>query len=62
MTHYACQGECGGVSSKPGKCSAEGCSCQGQDLKECDCSNPEHTKKLQKKDSEGGREASFDGN
>lgn len=37
MKHYICTGGCGGVSEKPGICTAEVCSKKGQPLTECDC-------------------------
>ncbi len=33
--HYVCTGGCGGVSSKPGACQAEGCAKKGVPLVEC---------------------------
>jgi len=33
--HYICTGGCGGVSSKPGVCQAEGCKKKKMPLEEC---------------------------
>lgn len=35
--HYACMGDCGGVSKESGICTTNGCKHNGKDLKECDC-------------------------
>lgn len=37
MSHYVCNGECGGVSDTPGVCQAETCSLHNQPLSECNC-------------------------
>ena len=39
MSHYICEGECGGVSDQPGVCQTEGCSRHSQPLVECRCEN-----------------------
>ena len=44
MTHFACNGDCGGVSEAPGTCQAETCSLHDQPLTACECDNPTHAK------------------
>jgi len=43
MTHYVCEGECGGTSDKPGEvCHSERCSKKGQPFVACECDDGEH--------------------
>lgn len=42
MTHYACTGECRGVSDKPGTCQAEACSLHDKPLVVCNCTDGKH--------------------
>lgn len=41
-THYVCTGECGGVSMQPGVCAASDCSNYQNQLRACDCDDPNH--------------------
>ena len=40
--HFACLGECGGVSHESGTCQSEICSMHGKPFVECSCKMPEH--------------------
>ncbi len=44
MKHYICEGDCGGVSDTPKACGTQGCSMEGKDLKECECTDGKHSK------------------
>jgi hypothetical protein len=43
MTHYICTGGCNGVSDTPGVCQSETCSLHKHELKECNCTDGQHT-------------------
>jgi hypothetical protein len=55
--HYACDGECGGVSDEPGQCQAESCSRHGEDLSACDCEDGLHGKGAANGVPKGGPES-----
>lgn len=46
MTHYICDGECGGVSPTPLSCQMKSCSKHGVLLKECNCADGKHQEVL----------------
>jgi len=41
MTHYVCP-ECGGVADHPKVCETEGCSMNGHQMIECNCTDGKH--------------------
>lgn len=45
MTHYVCT-SCKGVADHPKVCETEGCTMNGQDLKECNCTDGMHAEVL----------------
>lgn len=46
MKHYVCPGDCAGEAKKPGVCSAEGCTHEGEALVVCQCSDGSHDEAL----------------
>ena len=52
MKHYACTGECHGVSDVPKKCDAQGCHKKGEPLVECVCEDGAHAEVFNKKGKE----------
>ena len=51
--HHTCTA-CKGVSETPKTCETEGCSLNGQDLKECDCTDNPHGATSEEHGSEAG--------
>lgn len=48
MTHFVCDGTCGGFSSGLSTCQTESCPMHGHPLKECDCTDGLHSGILSK--------------
>lgn len=48
MTHYVCDGTCGGVAGEVGVCKDETCPMHGHPLKECNCTDGKHAEVLNK--------------